>query len=230
MPNELWIDDVIGEGFFSEGVTVKRVRTDLEKLDRKQRLKVRIDSPGGDVFVGVAIRSLLSEWELGYDTQVDGLCASAATFFLPKGAKVTMARGSRIMIHNPWSIVIGDAKEMRACADVLTGIEDDLARDYLEKTGRSDKEIREAMAAETWFNVEQAIAFGLADAAAGEDAKALIVPATLGYRNIPEGVQVVDANGEARPAAVATEPLKRSVASIAAMRRQIDLARAKAIA
>lgn len=230
MPNELWLDDVIGEGFFTEGVTVKRVRSDLEKLDRKQRLRVRIDSPGGDVFVAVAIRSLLSEWEAGYDTHVDGLAASAATFFFPKSAKVTMARGSRIMIHNPWWIVAGEADDMRRAAGVLDGITDDLVRDYREKSGKPDKEIREAMSAETWLTVEQAITFGLADEAAGEEAKAFSVPEEFGYKNIPEGVGIAGKIGVPLNAGRDGLSPLRNPTSIAAMRRRIDLAKARALA
>lgn len=243
MPNELWIDDVIGQGYFSEGVTAKRVRADLEKLDRKQRLQLRINSPGGDVFEGVAIRSILADWEKGYDVRVDGLAASAATFFLGKDTRVTMARGSRIMIHNPWSVAVGDAHDMRHTADLLDGIALDLIRDYAEKSGRSEKEIREALDAETWMSVDEALAFGLADEALGEgaEARAMTVPSVLGFKHVPSDVAVVDVLGTAKmrhAAAVAAGDkhaeaealtvLARCMPAVAAMKRRIDLAKARA--
>lgn len=74
MANELWLYGVIGPGY---EVTAPGVRGELAKLNRRERLLVRINSPGGDVFEAVANRQILSEWPGGVDVQVDGLAASA---------------------------------------------------------------------------------------------------------------------------------------------------------
>ena len=161
MANELWIYDTIGEGFFSAGVTAKAVRDDLAKMDTKQRLTVRINSPGGDVFEAVAINALLSEWKGGVDVQVDGLAASAASYIATVGDKVTMAEGSMLMIHDPWTVAVGNAEEMQRAADTLDKIADNLVGAYSRKSGLASAEVRDIMRAETWLTADEAVAKGL---------------------------------------------------------------------
>lgn len=211
MSNELWIYDVIGAGFFEAGVTAKSVRDELAKMDRKKSIMVRINSPGGDVFDAVAIRTQLAQWPAGVDVQIDGLAASAAGYIATVGRQVTMAQGGHFMIHDPWSIAIGNAADMRKQADFLDKVADSLVTAYSGKTGKSADEIREVMKAETWFNLDEAISYGLVNESAEESAAAFTIPEAFGFKNPPA------------PA----EPAKqRNVNRIAAMQRQIDLARA----
>ena len=73
--NELWLYDIIGDGFWSEGLTGRSVRDALAEFDPEEPLAVRINSPGGDVFEAQAIRTLLSEWQAVVDVQIDGVAA-----------------------------------------------------------------------------------------------------------------------------------------------------------
>jgi ATP-dependent protease ClpP protease subunit len=82
---------------------------------------VRINSPGGLVFDGIAIHSMLSRME-GVTVRVEGLAASIASVIALAGARLEMERGSMLMIHNPWNIAMGDAEELRKSADVLDKI------------------------------------------------------------------------------------------------------------
>lgn len=185
MANELWIYDTIGEGFFSAGVTAKAVRDDLAKMDTKQRLTVRINSPGGDVFEAVAINALLSEWKGGVDVQVDGLAASAASYIATVGDKVTMAEGSMLMIHDPWTVAVGNAEEMQRAADTLDKIADNLVGAYSRKSGLASAEVRDIMRAETWLTADEAVAKGFASAIGGDKAKACAVSKEMRFKNVP---------------------------------------------
>lgn len=213
MANELWIYDTIGEGFFSAGVTAKAVRDDLAKMDTKQRLTVRINSPGGDVFEAVAINALLSEWKGGVDVQVDGLAASAASYIATVGDKVTMAEGSMLMIHDPWTVAFGNAEEMQRAADTLDKIAENLVGAYSRKSGLASAEVRDIMRAETWLTADEAVAKGFASAIGGDKAKACAVSPMFGYKRMPTTLA-----GEEPQAQVD----KRTPASVAATRRRLD--------
>lgn len=212
MPAELWIDDVIGADFFGEGITAKKVRDELKQIDSAERILLRINSPGGYVFEAASIVSQLSEHPGGVDVQIDGVAASAASYIAMLGETVTMSQGAMIMIHDPWSIVIGDSRDMKAEAELLDKMAANLAQAYVTKSGKSEKAVRDAMLAETWFTPDEAIAFGLADKKIDSFAKAFAIPAKFGYKNAPQPTD--------EPAAPHERP-----ASVAAMTRQLQQVR-----
>lgn len=219
MTNEIWIYDVIGEGFFSEGVTAKRIRDDLAKVPKDERVVVRINSPGGDVFEATAIRALLSEHKGGVDVKVDGVAASAASYIAMIGETVEIAEGAMMMIHRAWTVAIGNEDDMMAAAKLLQQATEGSVTSYIQKTGRTRDEIMAAMIAESWYTADEAVEFGLADSKIEVQAKAFAIPTQFGYKNAPQG----KLGGSAAPTGG-----ERSVASIAAMRRRIDLAKARA--
>ena len=199
MANVLWIYDVIG-GFFGMGaVTPITVRDDLAKLDKRERLLVRVNSPGGVVDDAVAIRSLLAEWPSGVDFQVDGVAASAASFLAATGERVTMARGARLMIHDPWGGVYGNEKDFRRAADQLATLRIMIADAYATKSGKSVTKVLDAMADETWFSDAEAIDFGLADGRVDVAAAACAIPKDLGYRNVPQDLLDGDSGEQKKP-------------------------------
>ncbi|MEV0197364.1 head maturation protease, ClpP-related [Nonomuraea sp. NPDC050691] len=121
------------------------------------------DSPGGEVFDGIAIANLLRSHPAKVTTWVDGLAASIASVIALAGDWVIMQPHSQMMIHNPWATCIGDAADMRDAAERLDRQSDNLAAVYAERTGGDMKHRRELMQAETWFTAAEAVAAGLAD-------------------------------------------------------------------
>jgi ATP-dependent Clp protease protease subunit len=185
MPAELWIYDVIGQDWFGEGVTAKKVRDMLAEIDSQERVLVRINSPGGLVFEAASIHTLLLQHKGGVDVQIDGLAASAASYIATVGEKVAIADGGMIMIHDPWSIVMGDSRDMRAEAELLDKMGGKLADAYAQRSGKGVEEVRTAMLAETWMTSDEAIDFGLADEKVESAAKACAIPSEFNYRNAP---------------------------------------------
>jgi ATP-dependent protease ClpP protease subunit len=134
----------------------------LKALPEKgKKCSVRVNSYGGDAFEGLTMASLLRSREA--TVFVDGIAASAATPLLCTAKKVVMARGSMLMLHNPWSVAIGDSEEMKHTASVLEKIEESYASLYAEKTGKSVEDMREMMKLESWLTAEEAVALGIAD-------------------------------------------------------------------
>jgi ATP-dependent Clp protease protease subunit len=148
-------------------------------------IHVRINSPGGDVFDGMAIYNALKRHPSEIVTHVDGLAASAASIIALAGDRVVMGVGSFLMIHNAWGIVIGDAKDMREMADSLEKITGSLAGIYATRTGKPADEIQAMLDAETWLSAEEAVEGGFADET--EDAPKASASFDLSrFRNVPD--------------------------------------------
>lgn len=161
-PAELRIYDSIG-GWF--GITATDVAEALDKIDDDRDLKVRINSPGGDVFDGTAIYNLLRSRTGQVDVVVDGLAASAASFIAQAGDTVTMNRGTQMMVHDAIGFTIGNAGVHREQVAFLDRISDEIAGIYAARAGSKVAEWRERMLAETWYSAAEAVEVGLADTA-----------------------------------------------------------------
>lgn len=171
------------------GVTADSFIRDLKK-STASNLTVRINSPGGDVFDGIAITNALREHAGTVTVVVDGYAASIASIIMLGGDRVIAAPNSYVMIHNPWTVVAGDANELRKQADVLTKIEGTLADEYAAKTKRSADQIKAAMAQETWFNAQEALDFGLIDEISGTASANASAPIAITARVRPVGAEV----------------------------------------
>lgn len=144
------------------GVTARDVIAALSEVTTPT-LTVRLNSPGGDVFDGVAIYNALRGHPAAVNVVVDSLAASAASFIAMAGDRVTMNDASQMMIHDASGLCMGNAsdmEEMRGLLDRTSGI---IAQLYASRAGGTVEEWRDRMRAETWFSAQEAVSFGLAD-------------------------------------------------------------------
>ncbi|MCZ4300770.1 head maturation protease, ClpP-related [Microbacterium oxydans] len=148
-------------GFWGDIIAGDVVR-EIHALD-VATLDVYVNSPGGDVYDGIAIRNALRQSSAHVVIHVDGLAASAASYIACAGDEVVMGENAEIMIHDAWNIVLGNAEELRVAASDLDRISDNIAAMYAEKAGGTAASWRELMKAETWYTAEEAVAAGLAD-------------------------------------------------------------------
>lgn len=157
------------------GVSAAQFKADLDALGDVP-VTVRINSPGGSVFDGLAIYNILSA-RGNVTTMVDGLAASSASLVFMAGSKRVMPEDAYLMIHNPWTMTVGSAEELRDQADVLDRLSGTLANIYSRVTGKAADIVRGLMNEETWINGAEAIAGGWAtEKAAAVGAKASISP------------------------------------------------------
>lgn len=162
--SELILEGVIAsESWWDDEVSPKQFREELEK--HSGNLTVRINSPGGDVFAGVAIMNSLKDHDGEITIIVDGLAASIASVIAMAGDKIIMNTGSMMMIHNAWSFAVGDSKEMRKVADQLDKIGESLKSVYSDRTGLDTETLSEMLDAETWMTADEAVEMGFADEA-----------------------------------------------------------------
>ena len=156
---ELSIYDEIG----AYGVPAKAFIGELKALGDVTDLTLRLNSPGGSVFDGIAIYNALKRHPAKVTITVDGLAASIASVILCAGDEVIMPKNAMIMIHDPSAMVMGNAADMRSMADALDKMRDGLVSAYQDKTGHTPDEIIQWMAEETWFDAEEALEIGFAD-------------------------------------------------------------------
>ena len=156
---------------------------------RGSNLNVRINSPGGYVWEGLAIANAVRGHGAA-TTYVDGLAASMGSVIFLAGSRRVMAEGSRLMIHNPTSYAGGEAEDLRKEADVLEGIADDMAQMYSDATGGkvTKKKCLEMMDAETWLSPSEALEMGFAHAVEGKATAWAKIPATMHYKNTPKEI------------------------------------------
>lgn len=155
--------DVIGYDYWSgEGVTAKRVSGALRALG-KGPVTVNLNSPGGDMFEGLAIYNLLREHDGEVTIKVLGLAASAASVIAMAGDQVQIARAGFLMIHNAWVMAIGNRHDLADVAATLKPFDDAMASIYAARTGQDAKAMGKLMDAETWIGGEAAIEGGFAD-------------------------------------------------------------------
>jgi ATP-dependent Clp endopeptidase proteolytic subunit ClpP len=161
---EVWIYDEIGYW----GTTADDFARALAEVDAKS-ITLRLNSPGGSVFDGVAIYNALRSHPATVAVQVDGVAASIASVIAMAGDTVTMGRGTRMMIHNPSGLAMGTAADMRELADLLDELAKDIAGFYSARAGGSVDQWRASMDAETWYSAQEAVDAGLADSVLGAD-------------------------------------------------------------
>jgi ATP-dependent protease ClpP protease subunit len=128
-------------------------------------INLKVNSPGGCVFDGLAIMNALADHPATVNVVVDGLAASAASFIAMAGDTITMNRGASLMIHDASGTCLGNASDMGEMAELLDKISDTIAGLYAERAGGTPGEWRSLMVAETWFNAAEAVTAGLADQA-----------------------------------------------------------------
>ena len=160
--------------FTSEGACVAK---DFRKaLKGVRNVTVHINSPGGDVIAGAEIYSALREHSLNGEGTVTvivtALAASAASIIAMAGDRILMHPVAYMMIHNPWTFAIGDAKELRKTAKVLDVISEGLINAYQTRTGKDREELKRMLENETWMSAATCVEEGFADGIYGADAGA----------------------------------------------------------
>lgn len=181
-PAEISIHDEIG--FY--GVTAKEFINDLGRIDSKDIL-LTINSPGGSVIDALAIFNALRTSGKQITMRVLGIAASAASYILLAGHKVIMPENTFVMVHRPMAGAWGNEDALRDVADVLNKIGATLRSTYMQRTGRSEAEIDELLAKDTYLTAAECKELGLCDVVE----PALQVTADFDVDRLPENVKAV---------------------------------------
>lgn len=158
-------DTIVGSDLEADifgGISPKQFAQIFDEIDAPV-INLRVNSPGGNVFGARAIQNTISRHPSTVVAHVDGLAASAASILIMAANEIVMGEGSFLMIHNAWTLAVGNAADLRQQADDLDVIDASLVDSYVAKTGMQADQIRDMMQAETWIGAKNAIDLGFAD-------------------------------------------------------------------
>jgi ATP-dependent Clp protease protease subunit len=185
-PAEIDLYDEIG--FW--GVTAKDFRAKLKEVENRD-ITLKINSPGGDVFDGIAMFNDLIAHNGRIRVEITGLAASAASIVAMAGDEIVMGENAFMMIHNAWSIVIGNRHDLRDFAGTLDKIDGALAKTYATRTGLGIRTVSQMMDDETWLTAAEAKEKGFADSV-GAKAEAKAAFDLSVYAKTPDALKAPD--------------------------------------
>ena len=160
---EILLYGQIGASWWGDSITAAGFKKELKALGEVDTIDLRINSEGGSVFDAASIYNSLKEHNAYVTAHVDGMALSAASVVLMAGDERVMAENAFVMIHDPWSMVAGDARSMRKEADLLDQIKSTIVRMYTDRTGIDTKEVEDMMSDETWLTSDEALSKGFVD-------------------------------------------------------------------
>lgn len=166
--NTISVLDVIGQDWYGEGVTSKRISAALRAIGKKD-VTVVINSPGGDYFEGLSIYNMLREHPAKVTVKIVGIAASAASVIAMAGDDIQIARAGFLMIHNTWVVAVGDRHALRDVADWLEPFDAAAVDIYAARTGMKDAELGKMLDRETWIGGADAVEKGFADGLLASD-------------------------------------------------------------
>lgn len=167
--NSISVFDVIGQDYWGEGITAKRIAGALRSMNGAD-VTVNINSPGGDMFEGLAIYNLLREYEGLVTVKVLGIAASAASIIAMAGDDIQIGRGAFLMIHNCWVYAMGNRHDFAELAQSLEPFDTAMADIYAARSGLDMATVQRLMDAESYIGGSDAVAKGLADSLLSADA------------------------------------------------------------
>lgn len=157
------IYEVIGQDpWTGGGMTAKRMAGILRSIGDKD-IVVNINSPGGDLFEGIAIYNLLRAHKGKVTVRVMALAASAASVIAMAGDRIEIARAAFFMVHNCWVLAIGNRHDLEEIAAWLEPFDAAMVDVYAARTGLDAKAVAKLMDNETWIGGAAAVEQGFAD-------------------------------------------------------------------
>jgi len=181
---EVLIYGPIGEDWYGNGVTAKQFRDDLKAAGDVSEIVVHVNSPGGEVFDGIAIYNELRAHKARKIVQVDGYAASIATVIAMAGDEIVLGTGTAMMIHGPSTFAWGPADTMRETADMLDKVAVGMVDAYARFNKTLAREDIEALmtGGDHWYPAAEAIKAGFATRMAEEQEPTDSTEATSAFK------------------------------------------------
>lgn len=168
---KVFIYDIIGDSWFGDATPASEFIKQISAI-KTPNIELHLNSPGGDIFDGVAIYNALKQHSAKVTVIVDALAASAASFIAQSGDEIIMTEGAMMMIHDGRAGVYGPAADMRKTAGILDQLSNNVAAIYAARAGQTEQFWRDQMIEETWYNAAEAVDAGLADRKDGQTTEA----------------------------------------------------------
>jgi ATP-dependent protease ClpP protease subunit len=169
-PVELMIyEDIGNDPFGGEGFTAKDFMEAVKDIPNTRPLDLRINSAGGQVWEGLAIKTRIDEWKGRKTASIDGMAASVASWLPMSVDEIRAPRHAQMFIHDAWGFCMGNSADMVQQAAELEKTSDQIAGMYSVKTKMPISECRDLMKAGTLFTAEEANKMGFIDRLTNEE-------------------------------------------------------------
>jgi ATP-dependent Clp protease, protease subunit len=225
---ELHIYDAIGSGgLFGKGITASDVVEALEAVKDCTNLHVRINSPGGNVFEGVAIYNAIKRFPAPKTVYVDGVAASMASIIALAGDRVITAANGMWMVHRPSGEVRGTAEDIRKMAERIDAICAVMVDTYVERTGQKREDVEAWVTAETWMDAKTAKERGFTHEIEETKRETAFSPSfalLAQYRNTPEALRAAAMAASAAPPPAQPAPHRENTAMLKIVAAALGLA------
>ena len=149
------------ESFWGDEITPQMFRDEL--YAEEGDITLWVNSPGGNVFAAAEIYTMLRDYPGKVTVRIASIAASAASVVAMSGNPVQMSPTALIMIHDPSTIAMGNAKDMEKAITTLNEVKESIINAYAFKTGLTRNRISKLMSDETWLNAKKAVELGFAD-------------------------------------------------------------------
>jgi ATP-dependent Clp protease, protease subunit len=159
---EITIYGDIGESWWGESISANDIKTALNDVET-DTITIRLNSPGGDAFDGIAIYNQLKNHKAKVIGYIDGLAASAASIIAMAADKLIMNTGSMMMIHEASTFTWGTKADIKKTLNALEGVDKSIADIYMTRYTGNREELEALVEGETWFTSNEAVDVGLAD-------------------------------------------------------------------
>lgn len=207
------------------GIPASDFRAALAGLGEVNQINLRINSPGGEVFDGIAVHNMLARNKAHVVATIDGLAASIASLIPMAANRIIMPENAMMMVHNPAGLVFGTADDMEDMADALNKFRDGMVTSYVAKTKQTPEKIIEMMKAETWLSAKEAKELGFADEVA-PPRKVTAFFDLSAFRHPPKEVTAMTTKTDAK---TAEQIAAEAAAAAEAKKKDDDLAAARAL-
>ncbi|MCE9664516.1 Clp protease ClpP [Halomonas sp. M5N1S17] len=184
---EIYLYDAIGDWF---GISAEAFNREIRAMEGEiDELHLYINSPGGDVFEARAMATALSQLKVKTFSHIEGLAASAATFLPMVTDEVEMSEGGFFMIHEAWTLTMGNKRDHLKQVDLLTKVDDSILDAYGKRTGTERDQLIAWLEAETWFTAAEAKEHGFIDSVLETDRRQAAAQWNLAaYHNTPSAL------------------------------------------
>lgn len=149
------------ESFWGDEITPRMFRNEL--YAEEGDITLWVNSPGGNVFAAAEIYTMIRDYPGNVTVRIASIAASAASVVAMAGNVVQISPTGLIMVHDPSTIAMGNAKDMEKAIATLNEVKESIINAYAFKTGLTRNRISKLMSDETWLNAKKAVELGFAD-------------------------------------------------------------------
>ncbi len=165
---EIWVyGDIATEKWEEDDVTPIAIRDALENMGPVGTLNIRVNSYGGSVYAGNAIINIIDSYKrknnVKVDAYIEGIAASMGSGIPMVADKIYMAENAMMMIHKPYTIVMGNSADLEKEIAILQKVEDALVKNYMRHFNGTEEQLRDMLADETWLTADEALEYGFCD-------------------------------------------------------------------